>query len=96
MVTSIPGCDHVSFYTIFLFVRMIMLINIGLINVRLIILLCHDLLFTNIYDVFYKNGRKRAVILLLLPFFNYSQKASLTNSCAHSRPTDSLKMPAFT
>ena len=50
MVTSIPGCDHVSFYTIFLFVRMIMLINIGLINVRLIILLCHDLLFTNIYD----------------------------------------------
>ena len=82
MVTSIPGCDHVSFCTMFHFVRMIMLINIGLINVRLIIL-------------FYKNGRKRDVILLLLPFFNYSQKASLTNSCVHSRPPNSLKMPAF-
>ena len=68
--------------TMFHFVQMIMLINIGLIIVLLIILFC-------------KNGRKRAVITLLLPFFNYSQKASLTNSCAHSRPTDSLKMRLY-
>lgn len=59
-----------------------MLINIGLIIVLLIILFC-------------KNGRKRAVITLLLPFFNYSQKASLTNSYVRPRPTDSLKMPGF-